>query len=71
MMRRGRRTALVAAAVLLYLAVAGGRITEGQAQSAAPAPASATAQTTGAVPAASQAGLVNQYCIGCHSERSK
>src|SRR6187401_3561615 len=71
MMRRGRRTALVAAAVLLYLAVAGGRITEGQAQSAAPAPASATAQTTGAVPAASQAGLVNQYCIGCHSERGK
>jgi len=61
----------VAAAVLLYLAVAGGRITEGQAQSAAPAPASATAQTTGAVPAASQAGLVNQYCIGCHSERGK
>src|SRR4029079_3054112 len=50
---------------------AGGRITEGQAQSAAPAPASATGQTTGAAPAASQAGLVNQYCIGGHSERGK
>ena len=61
----------MAAAVLLYLAVAGGRITLGQAQTAAPAPASITAQTPGAAPAAAQAGLVNQYCIGCHSERGK
>jgi mono/diheme cytochrome c family protein len=61
----------VAAAVFLYLAVAGGRITQGQAQSAAPAPASAAAQTGGPAPSAAQTGLVNQYCIGCHSERGK
>ena len=61
----------MAAAVLLYLAVAGGRITQGQAQTAAPATASGTAQTAGAAPAAGQTGLVNQYCIGCHSERGK
>src|SRR6185503_12295333 len=71
MIRRGKRTALVAAAVFLYLAVAGGRITEGQAPSATPAPASAAAQPGGAAPATGQTGLVNQYCIGCHSERGK
>jgi mono/diheme cytochrome c family protein len=61
----------VAAAVLLYLVVAGGRITQGQAQSpASPAPAPA-AQATASVPAAAPAGLINQYCIGCHSERGK
>jgi mono/diheme cytochrome c family protein len=55
--------------VLLYVVVAGGRMAEGQAQTAAPSPPSATpspgAQTS------SPAALVNQYCIGCHSERGK
>src|SRR6185503_14161724 len=69
-MRPLTRTAFVAAAVLVYLAVAGGRMLEGQAQTAPSEPATPSAQTAGAAPA-TPATLVNQYCIGCHSERGK
>jgi mono/diheme cytochrome c family protein len=79
------RTGIATVAVLLYLVVAHGRVSEGRAQSAPPAPvalpsstpASAGAQTSSATslpPArlsSPQRALVDQYCIGCHSDRGK
>jgi hypothetical protein len=43
---------------------------EGQAQTTPSEPATPSAQTAGVAPA-TPATLVNQYCIGCHSERGK
>jgi hypothetical protein len=86
-MRRGIRIGIATAAVLAYLAVAADRWSEGQAQSAPPSPAPAPsrvegAQTSGAAPVASpraasatpaspQRALIDQYCMGCHSDRVK
>src|SRR5574339_314846 len=69
------RTAIAAIAVFLFVVVSGARMTEGKAQSAPPTPAAPGAQTP-ASPEAVKAGttpvgLVDQYCIGCHSERGK
>ena len=61
------RTVLATAVVLLFLAVAGNRWLEGQAQSAPQAPA----QTAPAKPLSPQQALLNQYCLGCHSDRAK
>ncbi|MEP7307242.1 MAG: DUF1592 domain-containing protein [Acidobacteriota bacterium] len=61
------RTAIATVAVLLYLVVANDRWSEGRAQSAPPAPANA--QASAATPATSKAALINQYCLGCHSEK--
>src|ERR1700752_4046565 len=69
-MRPLTRTAFVAAAVFVYLAVAGGRMLEGQAQTTPSAPETPAVQTATATPT-TPATLVNQYCIGCHSERGK
>ncbi len=66
------RTGIAALALVLFVVVSGARMTEGKAQSALPAAAAAGAQTTS--PEAVKAGttgLVDQYCIGCHSERGK
>jgi hypothetical protein len=72
------RIGIAAAAVLLYLVVAGDRVSEGRAQALAqasrPAPASASAQTPGATPLSTtqvspQRALIDQYCLGCHSDR--
>ena len=79
-MRRSTRTALGAAGVLVYLAVAGGRMFESQAQSGPPAPSApaaptpapaSTPQAAPATPANQYAALVNQYCVGCHSAAGK
>jgi hypothetical protein len=57
--------------VLFGLVLVGNLRSEGQ-QSPAPAsPAPAGAQTPGATPASPQRALVDQYCVGCHSERMK
>ena len=66
-MRRGMRTALATGVVLLFLAVAGDRWLEGQAQSAPPVPA----QTAAAKPVSPQRALIDQYCLGCHNDRLK
>src|SRR5438876_2938902 len=73
------RAAIATVAVLLYLVVANDRWSEGRAQSAPPAPAPANAQASGATPLASKralgaeasakAALIEQYCLGCHSDR--
>src|SRR5712691_4768897 len=73
------RTAIATVAVLLYLAAANGHWSEGRAQSAfaqatadksaTPAPAIANAQVSGAAPLASKRALLEQYCLGCHSDR--
>jgi mono/diheme cytochrome c family protein len=63
-MRRGMRTGIATAAVLLYLFVAGGRVSQGQAQSARPAPGPAPSGVEGRA-------LIDQYCLGCHSDRAK
>ncbi|HEY6506925.1 MAG TPA: DUF1592 domain-containing protein [Vicinamibacterales bacterium] len=70
-MRPGTRTGIATVAVLLYLAVAGDRWSEGRAQSAPPAPRPAATQTTGATPGAAQRALIDQYCLGCHNDRLK
>ena len=61
------RTALATGVVLLFLAVAGDRWLEGQAQSAPPV----SAQTAAAKPVSPQRALIDQYCLGCHSDRLK
>ena len=64
------RTAIATVAVLLYLAVASDRWSEGRAQSAPQAPVPANAQAAGATPPASaKAALIGQYCLGCHSDK--
>jgi mono/diheme cytochrome c family protein len=54
-------------AVLLYLVAANDRWSAGRAQSAPPSPANA--QAAGATPLASKRALIEQYCLGCHSDR--
>jgi len=67
LMRRGVRTAAVAAAILLYIGVAHDSLSVGRAQApAAPAPAAAATR-----PVSPQKALVDQYCMGCHSDRGK
>jgi hypothetical protein len=68
-MRRGIRSGIATAAVLLYLVVAHDRGTQGRAQSAPPVPAPANAQTPAATPVSPQRALIDQYCLGCHSDR--
>jgi mono/diheme cytochrome c family protein len=58
------------AAVLFYLLAAGDRWSAGRAQSALPTPAPADAQAPG-TPISPQRALINQYCLGCHSDRLK
>jgi hypothetical protein len=78
-MRRGVRTGVATAALLLYLGVAYDRASEGQLR-AQPQPSSPTAQTgagpetprpvtTPATPVSPQRALVDQYCMGCHSDK--
>src|SRR5688572_24240092 len=71
------RTGIAALAVLLFVTISGARMTEGRGQSPSPAPtaqapaaaqAPAPAQKAGTTP---ERGLVDQYCVGCHSERGK
>jgi mono/diheme cytochrome c family protein len=64
-MRRVVRTGVVAAAVLLYLGVAHDSLSVGRAQT--PAAPAAAAQR----PVSPQQALVDQYCMGCHSDRGK
>ena len=69
------RTVTATAAVLLYLFVAFDRGSEGRAQSGQPAPAAPAgagvpAQTAKA-PVSPQRALIDQYCMGCHSDRMK
>jgi mono/diheme cytochrome c family protein len=70
-MRRGLRTGIATAAVLLYLAVAGDRVSEGRAQSARPMPEPTNAQAAGGTPVSPQRKLIDQYCLGCHSDRAR
>jgi mono/diheme cytochrome c family protein len=63
------KTAVAAAAVLVYLAVAGGRMSAGREQSAAPG--SPNSQTSVATQTPPQRALVDQYCLGCHSAQAK
>jgi len=56
-MRRGVRRLVATAAVLLYCGVAYSRVTTAQ----APVPATAGASA--------QRGLIDQYCMGCHSDK--
>src|SRR5580658_6747674 len=65
------RTAIATAAVLLYLVVVSDRWLEGRAQSASSAPEPAKPQTAGVTPASPQRALIDQYCLGCHSDRIK
>jgi hypothetical protein len=66
---RGMRTGIATVAVLLYLVVAHDRVSEGRARQAPPTPGPATAPTPGATSVAPQRALIDQYCLGCHSER--
>src|SRR5262249_42845841 len=43
----------------------------GRAQTPTPPPAPADAQTSSPTPASPQRALVDQYCMGCHSDRLK
>ena len=63
------RTGIATVAVLLGLVAATDRWSEGRAQSAPPAPAKA--QASGATPPASRRALIDQYCLGCHSDRAR
>jgi mono/diheme cytochrome c family protein len=61
---------IAALAVLLCLVGTGHLQSAGQAASPGPAPQPAGLQTSGASVATRQA-LINQYCLGCHSDRVK
>ena len=62
MMRNG----LATAAAALYLVVAYDGASAGRAKAQAPTPAAAAAR-----PISPQKSLVDQYCMGCHSDRAK
>ena len=62
---RSVKTLLTTAAVLLVLAMATGRWSEGHAQSVPSVPGAAV-QPAGATP---QRALVTQYCVGCHNDK--
>ena len=68
-MTRGIKTGIATVTVLLYLVVANDRGAEGRARSARPTLEPANAQTSGATPVGSQRALIDQYCLGCHSDR--
>src|SRR5688572_25140227 len=79
-MTRGMRTAVATAAVLLYAVVAHDRGSEGRALPARPTPGPAQVQTgrgtppggpgdAAATPVVSNRALIDQYCLGCHSDR--
>jgi hypothetical protein len=57
---------ITTAAVLLCLVVASNRGSEGRAPSAHPTQGPANSQSPGVSP---QRALINQYCLGCHSDR--
>src|SRR5215831_1527167 len=59
-MTRGIRTAIATTAVLLFLGVGSNRWSK-----------SANAQAPAEPPASPQQALINQYCMGCHSDRVK
>jgi mono/diheme cytochrome c family protein len=78
------RTAVAMVAVLLFVVTAQDRVSEGRARPARPTLALATAQTSGAqtsgatpvsspralgAEASAKAALIEQYCMGCHSDR--
>jgi mono/diheme cytochrome c family protein len=71
------RTGIAALAILLFVTVSGARMTEGRGQSTTPAPAAQAPVSAQTAPAAAKAGttpergLIEQYCVGCHSERGK
>src|SRR5688572_1781269 len=74
------RTGIATAAALLCLVLAGTVRSEGQAPSTQPAPALAAqagqgaqpgGPAPGAAPITSQRALIDQYCVGCHSERMR
>ena len=79
MTRRIAKTGIATVAVLLYFLVASDRWSEGRAQSAPPAPVPAASrveglapsQSSGATPVSPQRRLIDQYCVGCHSDRVK
>src|SRR4051812_19541831 len=66
---RRMRTAIATAALVLCLAIAG----KGQAPSTLPttpaAPRSAAAPAPGAATVSPQRALIDQYCMGCHSDK--
>jgi mono/diheme cytochrome c family protein len=68
------RTGIATVAVLFCLAVATDRWSAGRAQSASSAPASANLQTSdrpSEPESSAKSALINQYCMGCHSDRMK
>jgi mono/diheme cytochrome c family protein len=65
------RTGIATVAVLLYVLVATDRASEGRAGQAPPTPAPATAQAPAAAPVSPERALIDQYCLGCHSDRVK
>jgi mono/diheme cytochrome c family protein len=62
---------IITMAVLLGLVVASDSRTEGRAPSASPVQGLASAQTSDVTPVASQRALIDQYCLGCHSDRAR
>src|SRR2546421_10452067 len=67
MTKRATRIGVATVGVLLYLVAANGRWSEGRAQSAEPASPQGAALAEASAPRA----LINQYCLGCHSDRLK
>jgi hypothetical protein len=65
------KTALATVAVLLYVLVATDRVSEGRAQApgAVPAAASAARPSTQTAVTSPQRALIDQYCLGCHSDK--
>jgi hypothetical protein len=70
------RTGIATAAVLLYIAVAGDRVSEGRGQSAPPQPARANSQVKGPALSGVKAlsgiegrALIDRYCLSCHSDK--
>jgi len=67
-MRRGVRTGIATVAVALYLVVAHDRGSEGRAQTGQGTPREGAPAASTAV---SPRALIDQYCLGCHSDRAK
>jgi mono/diheme cytochrome c family protein len=65
------RTGIATCAVLLCLVLASTLRSEGQAPAAAPPAAPGIAPAAAAAPVSPQSALINQYCLGCHSDRVK
>ena len=71
MTQRIARNGIVTWAVLFGLVLVGNLRSEGQQQPSPPTAAAANTQSSGATPVSAQQALINQYCIGCHSDRMK